>query len=101
MRVCAEPGCPTLTTGRRCPACSAQHERDRGTHTQRGYDSVHERERARWKQILDIKAWPCARCTRPIEPGQAWDLGHDDNDRARWTGPECIPCNRATRGRRQ
>jgi hypothetical protein len=36
----------------------------------------------------------CWRCGRRIEPGQAWDLGHDDVDRSRWRGPEHASCNR-------
>jgi len=46
MRVCSTPGCPTLTTGRRCTTCQAQAERDRGTRQQRGYDAEHMATRA-------------------------------------------------------
>jgi len=42
----------------------------------------------------------CSRCGEPIELGEAWDLGHDDDD---WTrsGPEHERCNRATAARRK
>lgn len=60
----------------------------------------------------------CGRCGEPIdphgdadelgiEPGQTWDLGHDDENPAIYTGPEHArrtsrhpACNRATSPRR-
>jgi len=71
------------------------------TTTSRGYGSAHQRERRRWKLIVDRgEAW-CWRCQEWLDPAQPWDLGHDDHDRNVYRGPECIKCNRATRARRQ
>jgi hypothetical protein len=41
----------------------------------------------------------CARCGEPIEPGEAWDLGHDDIDRRLYSGPEHARCNRGAPNR--
>ena len=64
-----------------------------------GYGSEHKRERARWAAIIATRPVPCARgCGRLIRHGERWDLGHSD-DRRRWTGPECVQCNRSAGGR--
>jgi hypothetical protein len=103
LRVCAEPGCPELSSSRYCPTDAAKHEQARGSRQQRGYTSEHDRLRARWKPKVDActvhcHAHTCIEAVRLILPGQAWDLGHTD-DRTAWTGPEHARCNRSAGGK--
>jgi hypothetical protein len=62
----------------------------------RGYGHVHQTLRKRWAPKVAVGSVTCARCGELIDPGEPWDLGHDDHDRNRWTGPEHRRCNRAT-----
>lgn len=98
LRVCPAPGCPNLTRGGRCTNCARQADHNRGTRQARGYDAAHDTERAKWTLILQTRAVTCARCPGLINPGDPWDLGHNDQ-RTRWTGPEHPACNRAAGGR--
>src|SRR4029453_1358159 len=47
LRPCGIPGCPVLTNGPRCPAHARQHERQRGSRIDRGYD----------KEWLRLRSW--------------------------------------------
>lgn len=97
-RVCCEPGCPTLTDTTRCTEHTRQRDKARGTRQQRGYDAEHDRERAKWKAILDRRPWPCGRCPEQIMPGQLWHLDHTD-DRAGYIGPSHDHCNLSAAGK--
>lgn len=66
----------------------------------RDYGYGHQQVRARLAPIVATGTARCARCGELIAPGAAWDLGHDDWDRTRYSGPEHRKCNRATAAHR-
>lgn len=79
----------------------------KGTTSSRGYGRQHQALRNKLKPHVASGKANCARCGQPILPTQRWDLGHDDNDRTRYNGPEhalAKDCaaggNRATAGRK-
>ena len=66
---------------------------------ERGYGSAHRKRREREAERIKAGGVQCWRCTKPIPADAAsedWDLGHDDNDRTKYMGPEHRGCNRAT-----
>ncbi len=78
--------------------------RNRGSPAERGYGTSHRKRREALKPTVDAGQADCWRCGHPIEPGEPWDLGHDDHDRSVYRGPEHRHCNRgsaAARGNRQ
>ena len=79
-RVCATVGCPHLIDRdqRRCPACAAKYEKQRGTRQARGYDQTHVDLRAQWAPIVTTGTVHCARCHQLINPHELWSLDHDD-----------------------
>lgn len=74
MRVCAKPGCPELTRGRRCATHEREAEEARGTRQQRGYDREHELTRA---ALLPLAYGTlCPLCDEYMYPHQALHLDH-------------------------
>jgi hypothetical protein len=94
-----------------------------GATTAAGYGNAHQKLRrqlaravargeaycARCGDWIAPPGQPCTKCGKPTYPsGNAvhghcgWDVGHDDFDRTKYSGPEHACCNRATnrRGRR-
>lgn len=96
---CAESGCPTITDRTRCPQHRRAQDKARGSREDRGYGKGHQAIRADYQVRMDAgHRYQCWRCGVPIDPSH-WHLGHDDHDRSRYRGPECVPCNTATKGR--
>lgn len=71
-----------------------------GKTTLDGYGWSHQQERERWRPDVEAGLVDCWRCTKRIEPFEPWDLGHDDNDRSRYRGPEHRACNRGAAARK-
>lgn len=103
LRVCTEPGCPTIVEqgvrDGRCDEHRRARDRARGTSAERGYGPKHRAERKRWAPLVASGNVKCWRCGEYIAADEPFDLGHDDADRTRYRGPEHQGCNRATAGR--
>lgn len=102
MRVCSSPGCPALIpTAGKCAEHQREADQRRGTRQARGYDNNHDRLRKSWVPTVKSGQVNCWRCGQRIDPNEPWDLGHDDNDRSKYRGPEhANRCNRAAAGRK-
>jgi hypothetical protein len=100
LRVCAEPGCPELSTNRYCPTDAAKHEQARGTRQQRGYDMRHDHARARLLKHW-ISGTPCPKCKARQWDPDLLDAGHSEDLRVNPDAVadqlECRPCNRGWR----
>jgi hypothetical protein len=102
LRVCID--CmATIPAGRsRCRPCERIKDRERGTTTQRGYGAEHEAVARGYQRQMDQgQRFACWRCGRELgtRRGSDWHLGHCDNDRGIYHGPEHPACNLATAGR--
>jgi hypothetical protein len=71
-----------------------------GGTTARGYGAAHQALRRRLAPDVTAGNVACWRCGQPIQPGQPWDLGHDDADRSQYRGPEHRAHNRAAGARK-
>lgn len=100
-KVCAEPGCPTLTDRTRCNTHERARDRARGTRQERGYGADHDREAKRWRDAVRRgELVTCWRCGDPITDPNDCHLGHDDHDRRVTRGPEHgRGCNLSAAGR--
>lgn len=100
MKVCLEPGCGSLTKRTRCRDHERAKDKARGSAAARGYGTEHRAIRAEWVPLVATGHVKCWRCGDYIAAGAPFDLGHDDEDRSKYRGPEHLSCNRATSGRR-
>lgn len=66
----------------------------------RDYGMAHKRLRREWAPRVRAGVVVCWRCGELIASGEPWDLGHDDENRSEYRGPEHRRCNRATGPRR-
>ena len=101
IRVCRKPGCPEIIDAAAykglCDVHRKEHDRSRGTRTERGYDAAHDAERESYAKL--IRAGITVRCvTCQALLGLDFHLGHTD-DRMSWIGPQCPPCNLSDAGR--
>jgi hypothetical protein len=99
-KVCATAGCPVIVPRGtpHCPAHARRRDQRRGSRQSRGYGANHEKRRAWWALKVAASKVACWRCQVRISPLEEWDLGHCDDDRTIWHGPEHQLCNRGARG---
>ena len=83
-----------------------------GRTTALGYGHAHQQERARLVPLVARGGYVCTRYGHPQFPdcageipthdpsiaAEVWELGHDDADKRRYTGPEHKACNRRAGG---
>jgi hypothetical protein len=111
-RLCSRCGAPATSSRHHyCDRCREARKRHKQrqrevrrrrevqlSRAERGYGPGHKRLRRRLVPIVEAGGVCCARCGEVIEPGEKWDLGHDDFDRSVYSGPEHQRCNRGDGG---
>lgn len=92
------PGWDKLGPGSAPPPMAPRQRPLKGTGK---YGHTHRVIRADWQRRIDdgedVRCW---RCSKPIRPGDAWDLGHVPGDPTQYAGPECVGPNRSDGARR-
>ncbi|MDH6709759.1 5-methylcytosine-specific restriction protein A [Kitasatospora sp. MAA19] len=106
LTICTVAGCPELTTGGRCPTHQAAAEQARGTRTQRGYGTGHQR---RFRPGVLARDPVCVLChQQPSQHADHWPLsrrelvaaGHDPDDPQHGRGL-CHSCHSRETARHQ
>lgn len=68
-----------------------------GRTSENGYGKIHRRIRADYVRRMKAgEQFNCWRCGKWIDSEADWDLGHDDQDRSAYRGPEHVRCNRSS-----
>jgi 5-methylcytosine-specific restriction protein A len=106
LKVCPTAGCTELTTGGRCPSCTARADRLRGTASDRGYTS---RGHKRFRVVVLRRDPICKVCDLepstvadhyPLSRKQLLAAGLDPNDPLRGRGL-CKRCHDSETARLQ
>lgn len=79
------------------------HRKPRPSPARRGYGPRHRQLREHWTPLVAAGRVQCSApvCliekqtgSRRIARGHEWDLGHDETDRRKYSGPQHMQCNR-------
>jgi hypothetical protein len=98
---CGRNGCTEVVQGvKHCLTHTAELQA-RPSRALRGYGGQHRKLRASLAPVVAAGQATCWRCGERIDPGGPWHLGHDDNDRSIYRGPEHVRCNVSTASRRR
>jgi hypothetical protein len=93
---------PNLRQGRDAPQRRAvRRQTSRASTTARGYGRSHQKLRARIAPTVAAGLATCWRCGERIAAGEKFHLGHDDDDRTKYRGPEHVKCNVGAAQRRR
>ena len=93
--------CPRIGEWKRgrCDQHERARDKARGPRAHGNADATHKRTRAAYQRRIDAgETLHCWRCHEAIDPTD-WHLGHDDDDRSIYRGPECPSCNLSAAGR--